>query len=164
MRAGSTHLKSLHQTCTADMHSRQGGYTHLQCTPLRTVRPPTHLPIHPPTRLPTHQGFPSVGFEWQGLESPALRRSLGMSAAQKGVLLCRILPTAPAAPLLRAGDVLTAFDGDSIACDGTVAFRTGERISFGAFFCVFCCPLGHGAALRFGEKPHLSLHRPGYGL
>lgn len=74
-----------------------------------------------------------MGIEWQGLESPSLRRSLGLGEDQKGVLLCRVLPTAPAAPLLRVGDVLSSFDGEAIACDGTVAFRTGERINFGAF-------------------------------
>lgn len=94
---------------------------------------PRSAPSTPPRPLnhPQTQGFPSVGFEWQGLESPALRRSLGLAPHQRGVLLCRVEPTAPAAPLLRVGDVLSSFDGEQIACDGTVAFRTGERIDFG---------------------------------
>lgn len=39
-------------------------------------------------------------------------------------------PTSAAAAVLRPDDVLLAFDGTEIASDGTVAFRTGERIAF----------------------------------
>lgn len=78
-----------------------------------------------------YTGFPVVGFDYQGLESPALRASLGMAPNQKGVLMTRVLPTAPAASVLKKGDVLRAFDGTDIACDGTLPFRTGERIAFG---------------------------------
>ena len=37
---------------------------------------------------------------------------------------------APAAAVVRAGDVLLAFDGIEIGVDGTVPFRSGERISY----------------------------------
>ena len=39
-------------------------------------------------------------------------------------------PTSFAASVLQSDDVLMAFDQQDIACDGTVPFRTGERISF----------------------------------
>jgi hypothetical protein len=47
-----------------------------------------------------------------------------------GVLIRSINPTSAAAQVLKPDDVLMKFDGVEIACDGTVPFRTGERISF----------------------------------
>ena len=49
---------------------------------------------------------------------------------QKGVLIRRIEPTAPVNTSLKKGDILLSFDGVDIANDGTVPFRSGERISF----------------------------------
>jgi S1-C subfamily serine protease len=96
-------------------------------------------------------GFPAVGFEWQPLEAPALRASLGMGPKHKGVLVTRVEPTAPGAAALRRGDVLMAFNGAPISCDGTVPFRAGERIAF-----------GHLVAQRFvGETARLGLLRDG---
>ncbi len=51
-------------------------------------------------------------------------------AGQKGVLVRRVEPTLPACKQLRKGDVLLSFDGTQIGNDGTVAFRSGERINF----------------------------------
>ena len=42
----------------------------------------------------------------------------------------RVEPTAPISQVLGTGDILMAFDGTDIANDGTVPFRSGERISF----------------------------------
>lgn len=42
----------------------------------------------------------------------------------------RVEPTAPVNQVLGTGDILLAFDGTDIANDGTVPFRSGERISF----------------------------------
>ena len=42
----------------------------------------------------------------------------------------RVEPTAPVNQVLATGDILLAFDGTDIANDGTVPFRSGERISF----------------------------------
>lgn len=53
-----------------------------------------------------------------------------LQAGQKGVLIRRIEPTAPANKVLKKGDILLSFDGIDIANDGTVPFRSGERISF----------------------------------
>lgn len=51
-------------------------------------------------------------------------------ADQKGVLIRRVEPTAPVNKSLKKGDILLSFDGVDIANDGTVPFRSGERISF----------------------------------
>jgi S1-C subfamily serine protease len=45
------------------------------------------------------------------------------AAAAAGVLIRRVNPTSAAAEHLRADDVLMSFDGQAIACDGTVPFR-----------------------------------------
>ena len=42
----------------------------------------------------------------------------------------RVEPTSPASAALRRGDIVLSFDGTDIANDGTVPFRSGERISF----------------------------------
>ena len=55
---------------------------------------------------------------------------LGMGPGDRGVLVRRIEPTSPAAKELQAGDVILSFDGIDIGVDGTVPFRSGERIGF----------------------------------
>lgn len=78
----------------------------------------------------TYTGFPALGLEWQKMESPVLRQALGMQPAQRGVLVRRVEPTSPVSQVLREGDVVLSFDGVDIGGDGTVPFRSGERISF----------------------------------
>ncbi|GAQ91114.1 HrtA/DegP protease [Klebsormidium nitens] len=78
-----------------------------------------------------YTGFPALGIAWQRMESPALRQSLGLRNDQKGVLIRRLEPTSFAYNVLKEGDVILSFDGIPIANDGTVPFRSGERISFG---------------------------------
>eukprot|EP00879_Flechtneria_rotunda_P019848 GHRR01020862.1.p1 GENE.GHRR01020862.1~~GHRR01020862.1.p1 ORF type:complete len:209 (+),score=58.91 GHRR01020862.1:1813-2439(+) len=68
--------------------------------------------------------------EWQKLENPDLRKALNMQPQHKGVLIRRVEPTAPLHKVAQQYDILLSFDGVDIACDGTVPFRSGERISF----------------------------------
>ncbi|WMV58463.1 hypothetical protein MTR67_051848, partial [Solanum verrucosum] len=75
-------------------------------------------------------GFPILGVEWQKMENPDLRLSMGMKLDQKGVCIRRIDPTAPESMMLMPSDVILSFDGVDIANDGTVPFRHGERIGF----------------------------------
>ncbi|KAI8477127.1 MAG: trypsin-like serine protease [Monoraphidium minutum] len=82
------------------------------------------------TRSGAFTGFPALGIQWQRMESDTLRRAYNMTPKQKGVLIRRVNATSPAAAVLRPDDVLLSFDGTAIACDGTVPFRTGERIAF----------------------------------
>ncbi|KAH7302053.1 hypothetical protein KP509_23G054200 [Ceratopteris richardii] len=77
-----------------------------------------------------YTGFPILGIDWQKIENPDLRKSLGMGPHQKGVRVRRVEPTAPAAKYLQSSDILLSFEGVDIANDGTVPFRHGERISF----------------------------------
>ncbi|CAL8470933.1 g10475 [Coccomyxa elongata] len=77
-----------------------------------------------------YTAFPALGIEWQKMESPFLRNSLGMKEGQKGVYIRRVEPTSPSSAVLSEGDILMSFEGTDIANDGTVPFRSGERISF----------------------------------
>ncbi|MCL7042490.1 hypothetical protein MKW94_029363 [Papaver nudicaule] len=77
-----------------------------------------------------YTGFPTLGFEWQTMENPDLRMSMGMTSDQKGVLVSRIEPTSPEFHVLKPFDVILSFDGIDIANDGTVLFTHGERIGF----------------------------------
>jgi S1-C subfamily serine protease len=75
-------------------------------------------------------GFPALGIQWQRMESEALRAACGISASQKGVLVRTVQPISLAAGVLHPGDILMRFDGVQVASDGTVPFRSGERIAF----------------------------------
>ncbi|WIA23171.1 hypothetical protein OEZ86_010064 [Tetradesmus obliquus] len=77
-----------------------------------------------------YTGFPCLGVEWQKLENPDMRKALKMKPHHKGVLVRRVEPTAPAHAAVAAYDILLSFDGVDISNDGTVPFRSGERISF----------------------------------
>ncbi|KAK3183519.1 hypothetical protein Dsin_030805 [Dipteronia sinensis] len=77
-----------------------------------------------------YTGFPILGVEWQKMENPDLRMSVGMKVDQKGVRIRRIEPTAPESHVLKPSDIILSFDGVNIANDGTVPFRHGERIGF----------------------------------
>ncbi|XP_009349861.1 protease Do-like 9 [Pyrus x bretschneideri] len=77
-----------------------------------------------------YTGFPVLGIEWQKMENPDLRISMGMRPDQKGVRVRRVEPTAPHSHVLQPSDVILSFDGVNIANDGTVPFRHGERIGF----------------------------------
>ncbi|KAF6252023.1 trypsin-like cysteine/serine peptidase domain-containing protein [Scenedesmus sp. NREL 46B-D3] len=78
----------------------------------------------------SYTGFPCLGVEWQKLENPDMRTALKMQSHHKGVLIRRVEPTAPAHAAVGAYDILLSFDGIHISNDGTVPFRSGERISF----------------------------------
>ncbi|KAL8231565.1 hypothetical protein R6Q57_001343 [Mikania cordata] len=77
-----------------------------------------------------YTGFPILGVEWQKMENPDLRMSMGMGDEHKGVRIKRIEPTAPESNVLSPSDIILSFDGISVANDGTVPFRHGERIGF----------------------------------
>ena len=78
----------------------------------------------------TFTGFPALGVQWQKMESEALRLSAGMNDGQKGVMVRRVQPTSLAAGKIFPNDVIMSFDGIQVANDGTVPFRSGERIAF----------------------------------
>lgn len=64
-------------------------------------------------------GFPILGVEWQKMENPDLRLSMGMKPDQKGVRIRRVDPTSPEHSVLKPSDIILSFDGVDIANDGT---------------------------------------------
>ncbi|CAD7694758.1 unnamed protein product [Ostreobium quekettii] len=75
-------------------------------------------------------GFPALGITYQRLDAKDIRESCGLKEGQSGVMVRSVNPTSNSFGVLEVGDVLMEFDGVKIACDGTVPFRTSERIMF----------------------------------
>ncbi|KAI3979068.1 hypothetical protein MKX01_016243 [Papaver californicum] len=76
-----------------------------------------------------YTGFPCLGVLLQKLENPALRTCLKVQS-NEGVLVRKIEPTADAYNVLKEGDVIVSFDDVSVGSEGTVPFRSTERIAF----------------------------------
>ncbi|WCJ21423.1 DEGP protease 2 [Euphorbia peplus] len=76
-----------------------------------------------------YTGFPCLGVLLQKLENPALRECLKVQS-NEGVLVRRVEPTSDASKVLKEGDVIVSFDDVHVGCEGTVPFRSNERIAF----------------------------------
>ncbi|KAJ4727591.1 Protease Do-like [Melia azedarach] len=76
-----------------------------------------------------YTGFPSLGVLLQKLENPALRACLKVPS-NEGVLVRRVEPTSDANNVLKEGDVIVSFDDVHVGSEGTVPFRSNERIAF----------------------------------
>jgi S1-C subfamily serine protease len=77
-----------------------------------------------------HDGTPDIGLSMQHMENPDMRSSFLMSDGQTGVLVNKVYPDSPAWDVLRSGDVILSIDNVSVANDGTIEFRKGERTFF----------------------------------
>eukprot|EP00879_Flechtneria_rotunda_P008710 GHRR01009124.1.p1 GENE.GHRR01009124.1~~GHRR01009124.1.p1 ORF type:complete len:569 (+),score=138.88 GHRR01009124.1:238-1944(+) len=78
-----------------------------------------------------YTGFCELGVSWQSMENPDMKLALGMPRGMTGVYITKTEPMYDASSKLRAGDVLTHFNGVEIADDGTFLFREAVRINFG---------------------------------
>ncbi|KAL6564258.1 Protease Do-like 2, chloroplastic [Orobanche minor] len=76
-----------------------------------------------------YTGFPSLGVLLQKLENPALQAFLNVPS-NEGVLVRKVEPTSDASNMLKEGDVIVSFDNVRVGCEGTVPFRSSERIAF----------------------------------
>ncbi|KAF6136573.1 hypothetical protein GIB67_016029 [Kingdonia uniflora] len=76
-----------------------------------------------------YTGFPCLGVLLQKLENPALRACLKVQS-NEGVLVRRVEPTSDASNVLKEGDVIVSFDDVHVGSEGTVPFRSTERIAF----------------------------------
>ncbi|CAN4101195.1 unnamed protein product [Withania somnifera] len=74
-------------------------------------------------------GFPCLGVLLQKLENPALRACLKVPS-NKGILVHKVEPTSDISNVVKEGDVIVSFDGVHVGCEGTVPFRSSERIAF----------------------------------
>lgn len=64
-------------------------------------------------------GFCSLGLSCQAMENEQLREHFGMQPGMTGVLVSKINPISEAHKILKRDDIILAFDGVSIANDGT---------------------------------------------
>ncbi|XP_019441795.1 PREDICTED: protease Do-like 2, chloroplastic isoform X2 [Lupinus angustifolius] len=76
-----------------------------------------------------YTGFACLGVLIQKLENPVLRAYLKVKS-NEGVLVRRVEPTSDANNVLKEGDVIVRFDDVRVGCEGTVPFRSNERIAF----------------------------------
>ncbi|KAM1058046.1 hypothetical protein ACFX13_031975 [Malus domestica] len=76
-----------------------------------------------------YTGFPCLGVLLQKLENPALKACLKVESIE-GVLVRRVEPTSDAHNVLKEGDVIVSFDDVHVGCEGTIPFRSNERIAF----------------------------------
>jgi len=79
---------------------------------------------------PHLRGFCDLGIQVQLMESDILRRSMGMTAGQTGLLVNKVAPLVNTAKVVKRDDVLIEIDGIPVGNDGTIPFRDGERVSF----------------------------------
>jgi len=77
-----------------------------------------------------YDGIPDIGIFYQEMENPDIRQRYKMSEEQTGILINKIYPGSPAEGVLKSEDIILSIDGKSIANDGTIEFRKGERTSF----------------------------------
>jgi S1-C subfamily serine protease len=103
-------------------------------------------------------GIPDLGIYWQKIENESLREYVGLAAGRTGVLITRVVHGASADGVLHEGDVLTAIDDTAVASDGSVPFRTHDRVHFS--YLVSRHQVGDNVGvdvLRRGEPHHLTI-------
>jgi len=65
------------------------------------------------------------------MESEHIRKAMGMTQEQTGILVNKVYPLSDAINVLQKDDVILSISGSPIGNDGTIPFRDGgERISF----------------------------------
>jgi hypothetical protein len=60
-------------------------------------------------------GFCELGISWQSLENPHMKAALGMPKGLTGIYITKTEPMFEASRVLKAGDVLTSFNGEHCA-------------------------------------------------
>jgi hypothetical protein len=76
-----------------------------------------------------YHGYPELGVAFLPLRNGALARDLGVTTPGAGIAVTYVDPFGGAAPLVKAGDVMMAIDGFTIADDGSIALN-GHRVLF----------------------------------
>jgi S1-C subfamily serine protease len=77
----------------------------------------------------TYNGYPELGAAIMDTRNAALRKSLGLTGADTGVVIYYVDPFGSANGVLKPGDVLMEIDGYDIAEDGTVELE-GNTVEF----------------------------------
>ncbi|MEX1032141.1 MAG: serine protease [Cellvibrionaceae bacterium] len=77
-----------------------------------------------------HDGVPDLGFRTQKLESPAMKKALGVGSDEGGVLVTKTFKNTPAFGVLQTDDVLLEIDGYKVAEDGSIEVREDLRTDY----------------------------------
>lgn len=77
-----------------------------------------------------YDGFPYLGMQMQGLESPVMKERYGLKDKNYGILINKTIPDSPASRVLKTGDILTAIDGQKVFSNQKVEFRKKEFTDF----------------------------------
>ena len=77
-----------------------------------------------------YTGFPRMVFHYQSMENNSFGKYLKLNDDQHGILITIVEPACILNKILKKDDVITNIDEKSIADDGTIDFRRGERLSF----------------------------------
>lgn len=77
-----------------------------------------------------YTGFCQMGAYWQALENTDMKAFLNMPKGLTGVYVTKLEPLSHASKVLKAGDVITHFNGVPIADDATFLFQQAVRIDF----------------------------------
>ena len=80
------------------------------------------------------------------------RAAYNATDGEQGLLISRVLKISPSYGQLQDKDVLLEFDGVPVAPDGTVPFRTGERIGFCELLLMGCLQPACGCLERLCAK------------
>jgi S1-C subfamily serine protease len=101
---------------------------------------------------------PSLGVYWQKIENDALREYVRLGPKQTGVLVTRVVHGSSAHGVLRERDVITALGESRVECDGSIALRGEDRVSFS--HAVSQCRVGEAlkvGVLRDGQPLEVSV-------
>ncbi|CAF1046731.1 unnamed protein product, partial [Adineta steineri] len=77
-----------------------------------------------------YTAFPRMVFQYQSMENSSYRKYLKLSDDQHGILVTSIEPACILSKILQKDDVIMTIDDKTIADDGTIYFRRGERLNF----------------------------------
>jgi len=81
-----------------------------------------------------YDGFPSAGFNWQGIENESITDKYGIGDPQTGILVNSTTYDSPSFESLFPGDVVMEVDGYEVAGDGTIELREGTRTPLSYLF------------------------------
>jgi len=78
-----------------------------------------------------YESFPALLLAYESMINEDARSYYKMPEDVSGILVYDIMPESPFINSIKQGDVITEVDGVTIANDGTVEFRSGERTVWG---------------------------------
>jgi S1-C subfamily serine protease len=79
--------------------------------------------------------IPGIGFVWQNMENPILRKHVGLKSKQSGVYIIDVEYSNSGYGIIKKGDILTKIDGYDVSNNGTIKYMGMFRTQFKSFLC-----------------------------